>query len=480
MVAKEEAPLSIVYAVSALMLVAAGLYWLPRIAARPGPSNNLPLTGQTFPAGFLWGTGEDAYQHEGGNDRADWYAWERSDPRPFADGSVSGACVDFWNRYEEDFARASADGQNFHRIGIEWSRVEPTPGCYDESAFGHYRLMLESLKAKGMRVAVNLWHFTLPAWAAAAGAWENPDTMMRWEAYTAECGRRFGNLVDYWSTMIDAQIYVLRGYFTGEIPPLKHDPAAGVRVLATLAVAHGRAYRILKPYGGKVGMIYFFSLCQSGGNPLDAFVTGQFDRIFNWDLPDALHTGRLRVAITGVPQLDETIPEAAGTLDWLGVNYYYREIIRFNPKAQGLVDRGPAPGAALTDLGWEIYPEGMYRLCKALQRRYPGVPLMITENGIADRTDEKRPRFILDHLAWVHRLLSEGCPIASYSYWSGTDNLEWLDGFTPKFGLYRVDLRTMERLETASARLYRFIATSNRLPAEPELAGILDPPSQAG
>jgi len=464
----------------AAVLGACALYCMSLLFRRPRPSHPIALTGQLFPTGFLWGTGEDAYQHEGGNDHADWYAWERTEPHPFADGSVADRCVDFWNRYEDDFARAAADGQNFHRIGIEWSRVEPAPGIYDESAFAHYRLMLESLKAKGMQVAVNLWHFTLPAWAAKAGAWENPQTMERWEAYVAECGRRFGDMVDYWSTMIDAQIYVLRGYFTGEIPPLKHDPATGVRILGTLARAHARAYRILKPIGSPVGMIYFFSLCQSAGNPLDSFVAGQFDRLFNWNLTDALHTGRLRVAIAGGPKLDQGLPEAAGTLDWLGVNYYYREIIRFNPKAQGMVDRGPAPGAALTDLGWEIYPEGMYRLCKSLQRRYQGVPLMITENGIADRNDEKRPRFILDHLAWLHRLLAEGCPLLGYSYWAGTDNLEWLDGFVPKFGLYRVDLQTMERHETASARLYRFIATNNRLPRESELAGILNPPPQNG
>lgn len=456
-----------------LVCVLFACYLVPRVIKRPGPGMILPLQGQVFPPGFLWGTGEDAYQHEGGNDRADWYAWERTEPRPFADGSVAGRCVDFWNRYEEDFARAAADGQNFHRIGIEWSRVEPEPGVYDEAAFDHYRNMLLSLRAKGMKVAVNLWHFTLPGWAARAGAWEDPVTMNRWETYVAECGRRFGGLVDYWSTMIDAQIYVLRGYFTAELPPQKRDPALGLRVLATLAEAHGRAYRILKPYGGRVGMIYFFSLCRSAGNLLDDFVTGQFDRLFNWDLPDALYSGRLRVTVVGLPRLDIELPETAGTLDWLGINYYYREIVRFNPKAQGLVQRSPAPGSTLTDMGWEIYPQGIYELCKRVEQRYGGVELIITENGIADAGDGKRPRFILDHLAWVHRLLAEGCPLAGYSYWAGTDNLEWLDGFVPKFGLYRVDLKTMERHETASARLYRFIATHNRLPGERELSSLL-------
>jgi len=457
----------------ALGLVAAlaAAYLVPRLAARPRPAREPPRPDGPFPEGFLWGTGEDAYQHEGGNDNADWYAWERSEPRPFRDGSTAGRCVDFWNRWEEDLARAANDGQNFHRIGIEWSRVEPEPGRYDEEAFERYRAMLEFQKARGMTTAVNLWHFTLPAWAAKAGGWEADSTMERWRAYVQACGRRLGDLVDYWSTMIDAQIYVLRGYFAGDIPPLKKEPALGLRVLATLARAHAEAYRVLKPFGGRVGMIYFFSLCRSAGNPLDALVTRQFDDIFNWNLLDALRDGRLRASILGGPRLDEELP-TAGTLDWLGVNYYYREIVSFSPRENGLVRRGPPAGSPLTDLGWEIYPEGLYRLCKALERRYPGVPMMIAENGLADEADTKRPRFIIDHLSWLALLLREGCPVLGYSYWAGTDNLEWTEGFGPRFGLYRVDRQTLERRETASARLYRLIAKENRLPSEAEFAAL--------
>jgi beta-glucosidase len=460
-----------------LLIAAVLLYFEPRLARAPKPGAVLPLEPLEFPPGFLWATGEDAYQHEGGNLNADWSEWELGSP--FEDGSVAGDCADFWRRYEEDFARAAADGQNAHRIGLEWSRLEPESGRYDEAAWTRYRAMLESLKAKGLVTFVNLWHFTLPRWAAASGGWLDDQVFERWEAFAAEAARRLGDLVDYWSTMIDAQIYVLRGYFVGDIPPLKKDPELGLRVYARLLDAHAAASRAIKRSGRaprgispRVGQIYFFALFESAGNPLDSLACGQMDSIFNRAMLDALVTGTLELSLLGGPRIRRAEEDWKGSLDWLGVNYYYREIVAFSPRAQGFVRRYPGPSAGRTDLGWEIYPEGLYRLCVDLAGRYPGLPLMIAENGLADEADTSRPRFILGHLLYLRKLLDEGIGILGYTYWSLTDNLEWTQGFRPKFGLYRVDRSTMERSETRSARLFRFIATRNRLPSEEELASL--------
>ena len=137
--------------------------------------------------------------------------WESQKPSPIENGYVSGRSVDFYNRYEADFELAKRDGQNAHRIGIEWSRVEPQMGVYDEEVWKHYEAMLVSLKRKGFTVFFNLWHFTLPLWAVDMGGWENAAVMERWEAFVRECSIRFGKYVDYWSTMIDSQIYALLG-----------------------------------------------------------------------------------------------------------------------------------------------------------------------------------------------------------------------------------------------------------------------------
>lgn len=467
-------------ALAALILLFAALYFLPRLVSAPRLARPPEPSGLDFPEGFLWSTGEDAYQHEGGNIHADWYEWEKGATHPFRDGNVSGRCVDFWNRYESDFDLARNDGQNAHRIGIEWSRVEPEEGVWDEEAWAHYSAMIDAMRERGFTVFVNLWHFTLPAWATGKGGWLNDDVFARWEAYVGECARRFGSRIDYWSTMIDAQIYAIRGWFIGDVPPLKVDQAEGIRVYQRLIDAHAEAYRIIKKTGlcpqgvssPRVGMIYFFALFENGGNFFDNFARNQLNGFFNENMLDALFTGNLSINIFGSPAVKRSEEKWKGTLDWLGVNYYFREVVRFSPRAVGFVLRLPGPGNERTDMNWEIYPEGIYRLCQQLSVRYPGLPLMIAENGMADSDDTRRPRMIVDHVAWVRRLVEEGYPVFGYTYWSLTDNLEWTEGFDPKFGLYRVDRDTMERTETRSARVFRFIAQNNRLPTPEEFDAI--------
>ncbi len=471
-------------------LIAAGVVLLALLAAaaygnlrRHPRSRTIPLAGQSFPRGFLWATGEDAYQHEGGNFNNDWAAWEAVDPSPITNGDRCGIAADFYERYASDFRRAKKDGQNAHRIGVEWSRLEPREGEYDERAWKRYEAMLRALKREGFTVFLNLWHFTLPLWAARKGGWENPGLMARWEELVARCAARFGPMVDYWSTMIDAQIYALAGYATGELPPNRKDQAAAIRVYRTLIHAHARAYHLIKkhadakghgPRGGPpVGMIYFFFHFEPKSFFIDRVVCRQMESLFNWNMLDALHTGTIDIRVLLGPKVRESDPLLKGTLDWLGVNYYTRQIISFNPLKPGFIDRADYADYPASDMKWEIYPEGLYRLCGEIGARYRGVPVMITECGIADAADTKRPRFIADHLAWAHRLAGDGFPLIGFTYWSQTDNWEWKEGFWPKFGLYRVDRQTMERRETRSARLYRFIAQRNRLPDEGEFGQLL-------
>ncbi len=445
----------------------------------PAKSKAIQTDGQVFPEGFLWSTGEDPYQHEGGNTNTDWHRWEQQIPSPIANGDTCGACIDFYNRYEEDFSLAKADGQNAHRIGIEWSRVEPEPGIYDEEAWEHYGQMLQSLQDKGFTIFLNLWHFTLPVWASDMGGFESDQVLQRWEAYVQQCARRFGKQVHYWSTMIDAQIYALAGYATDRIPPCVNDMERGIRMYRTLIHAHGKAYKILKKEAevpedapnksASVGMIYFFYHYEPKGVLLDRLVYKQMDRIFNWNMLDALYSGTIDINVLFGPTVREHNKDFADSLDWIGVNYYTRQLISFNPLKPGFINYTDVKKYETTDMDWEIYPEGLYRLCKKLEKRYPGVPLFIAESGLADESDRKRPQFILDHLAWVHKLIEENCPVFGFTYWSITDNWEWAEGFWPKFGLYEVNRETFERRPRKSATLFRFIATNNRLPRKDEI-----------
>ena len=438
------------------------------------PSIRIPIAGQRFPKGFLWATGEDAYQHEGGNLNNDWARWEAQSPSPIDNGDRCGRAVDFYNRYMHDFKMAAADHQNAHRIGIEWSRVEPRIGEYDDKAWRRYEDMLRTMKKHGFVSFFNIWHFTLPLWAVELGGWESDEVTARWESFVRECAKRLGRYIDYWSTMIDAQIYALAGYGTGEIPPNVKDMKRAIAVYGRLIHAHAKAYHIIKEHASsdakgvkripKIGMIYFFFDFAPKGIFIDKIIMRQLERIFNWKLLDAVHTGRIDISVLLGPSLKKEDKELKGTLDWIGVNYYTREIVSFNPLKPGMVSRTVYKKYPASDMGWEIYPEGLYHICGEIVKRYPGVPIMIAENGIADSKDDRRPQFILDHLAWVHRMIQEGMPVFGYTYWSLTDNWEWAKGFWPKFGLYRVNRDTLERIETVSARLFRFIAGNNRLP----------------
>ncbi len=471
-----------VYVLLAIVLGFTGLVIYMNLRVHPS-SERIPIAGQRFPKGFLWSTGEDAYQHEGGNLNNDWARWEAQSPSPIDNGDRCGRAVDFYNRYMHDFELAARDHQNAHRIGIEWSRVEPRMGEYDEKAWRRYEEMLRSMKKRGFVSFFNIWHFTLPLWAVELGGWESDEVMARWEAFVRECALRLGPYVDYWSTMIDAQIYALAGYGTGEIPPNIKDMKRAVRVYVRLIHAHAKAYHIIKKHASldgkgakrvpKIGMIYFFFHYDRKGVLIDRMIQRQIDRIFNWNLLDAIHTGRIDINVMLGPSLKMEDEELKGTLDWIGVNYYTREIVSFNPLKPGMVERTVYKRYPASDMGWEIYPEGLYHICREIVRRYKGVPIMIAENGIADSKDDRRPQFILDHLAWAHRMIQEGMPVFGYTYWSLTDNWEWAKGFRPRFGLYRVNRETLERVETNSARLYRFIAKNNRLPDSAEQKSLL-------
>lgn len=438
------------------------------------PSRVEERPGAVFPAGFLWGAGEDAYQHEGSSFNNDWSRWERSTPAPIDRGARHERGADFWNRWREDFALAAQDGHNAHRIGLEWSRIEPSRGVYDQQALGRYRDMLRTMKEQHrFTTFVNLWHFTLPLWAADDGGFENPRLMERWEAYVKVCAAALGPFVDYWSTMIDSQIYALTAYMIGEIPPCVSDAKRAKEVYRAMIDTHARAYRVLKattkaPDGtdARVGQIYFFFDVFRRGFLVDAIIGRTFEGIFNWALLDALVTGHVNLFLPPVHRISEVDPSFANTLDWIGVNYFTRAVSAFSPLSPGYVSGARQTPWTTSDLDWEIYPEGIYRTLTRVQRRYPGIPLVVTECGIADADDSRRPRFIVDHLAWVHRAIDEGVDVRGFFYWSLTDNWEWKRGPWPRFGLYQVDDVTGERRQRASARLFAAIARSNALPVE--------------
>lgn len=363
-----------------------------------------------FPRGFLWGSSTSAYQVEGGNINSDWEVLFR--PK-------AGAACDHYHRFEEDFDIAHSLNQNVHRLSIEWARIEPEKGQFDNREVVHYRSVLEALKKRGIKPLITLHHFTNPLWVYRRGGWRNPDTANYFASYVRFIVTQLADLCDFWVTINEPTVYTSEGYLWGRWLPGKHDPLEAALVLRYLLAAHRSAYKIIHTIQpeAQVGLAYSLNYLRTlmGGyafNPLDR-------KVVNW----------------------------SGEQDFIGVNFY---------RAVGWVNDLPK-----TDLNWAICPNGLSETLLKLKEL--NLPLYITENGIADADDDQRANYIADHLAAVQRALREGADVRGYFYWSLLDNFEWARGVEPRFGLVGVDYETMERQVRSSAKVYSRIAKQNHL-----------------
>jgi beta-glucosidase len=447
---------------SLLLLASCGI----RPSFDPAEINATPI-GQGLPRGFLLGTSTASHQVEGGNDN-DWTDWEHgtyADGTPHIDlNTQSGVATDSWNRFLEDVSLMRRLGANAYRFSIEWSRLEPTRGEWNAEAAERYRQWAHTLRAAGIEPLVTLHHFTLPRWVAAQGGWENPATVDDFERFSAQVALRLGAEVDWWCTLNEPNVLAVFGYLDGVWPPGKQDARAMARVFDHLVEAHARAARQLREndttdadgdgHATLIGLAHHVRVFQSAtGSPSDSLVTGLTDTFFNDSLPEALRTGHLSVVVPGSISLQHDVPGLKGSVDWFGINYYTRDHVRQDASASFSHKYVPQ-GRDVNDLGWELYPEGLYLFLK----RYAslGVPLVVTENGMDDRTGERRPYFLRSHLYAVERAVAEGVPVRGYFHWSLLDNFEWSEGYVPRFGLFRVERDAgLTRLPTPAVKTFQ-------------------------
>ena len=379
-----------------------------------------------FPAGFLFGSSTAAHQVEGGNTNNDWWAWEQTEGSTA--GEPSGAAIDQWNRYPEDFALLAGLGQNAHRLSLEWSRIEPAPGEFSDAAIAHYRNVLESLAENGLTAFVTLHHFTNPLWFAERGGWLADDAVECFTRYCERVSRELAELMPWTCTINEPQIVALFGYLTGYHPPGLQDAEAWRRVTRTLIEAH-RAVVDLFPRAG---------LCLQ--------------------MPDLQGDDELR-SLAQREMIDVYLDDLPGA--FAGVQYYTRMVL--DPAAPGLVADPPA-GARTTQMGWEIHPEGLLKALRSAARA--GLPLVVTENGIATSDDPERIDYLESHLTAVLDALAEGIDVRGYMYWSSFDNFEWAEGYRPRFGLVGIDRENDLRREVRpSARAFGRVARTGDLEA---------------
>jgi beta-glucosidase len=423
-----------------------------------------------FPSSFLFGTATSATQIEGGCTTSDWFEFARQPGRVKGGDRPDVAC-DAWRRWEGDVALQRSLGLGAHRMSIEWARIEPRPGEIHRASLDRYREMVGALRDAGIEPMITLHHFTLPAWLAERGGILADGFARRLAEFARVAVSALGDLCGRWVTINEPNVLAAQAYLLGEWAPGAKSPVSAVRAHHRLLEAHVAAYRAIKDArgdGAQVGVAHHLRVAQPDrpDSLLDRAAARTFARVFNEAFATAICEGRMYGPLDALGTVGALagargfrVAEARGTQDFFGINYYSRDVVRFAADRPGELfcwRRVPA-GAPVSDLGWEIYPAGLGLLVRSWARR-SGVPVYVTENGIADAADGKRAAFLVDHLTELGRAIADGVDVRGYFHWSLTDNFEWAEGYAPRFGLFEVDYETQERRARESARVYAGIA----------------------
>ncbi|HHU49168.1 MAG: glycoside hydrolase family 1 protein [Caldicoprobacterales bacterium] len=404
-----------------------------------------------LPPDFLMGSATSGAQIEGGDANSNWYAWCQQGK--IKDQTTCFRANDHWNRYREDIGLMVQLNHKVYRMGIEWSRIEPAEGQFNQEVLAHYRDEITLLLEKGIQPLVTLHHFSHPIWLEERGGFEDPRILTQFRHYVRYVVEGLGDLVSEFITINEPNVYAVQGYYFGTWPPANKNIRLALRVMKNMALCHISAYRLIheirkeKGWPGQtmVGVANHMRIFDpyNKRNPLDRMAARVMDYLFQDALTKSMADGCLRAPLgTGAPL------GKGKFLDFFGLNYYTRDAVRFRG-FQNLV----MPNTPVNDLGWEIYPEGLSRLCTRIYEQYR-VPIWITENGTCDENDNFRSRYIYEHLREVAKLCRNGIPIERYYHWTLMDNFEWAEGESARFGLIHVDYNTQKRTIRESGSFY--------------------------
>jgi beta-glucosidase len=427
---------------------------------------SLMANNKFFPDNFLWGASTSAHQVEGDNFYNDWWQWER---RGFT--SASGKACDHYSLYKKDFSIAKHLGHNAHRFGIEWSRVQKDPYSWDETEWAHYRDAVDELIRLGITPLLTLNHFTVPVWIEKAGGWANSDTIGLFTNFALKALKELGDKVEYWIIFNEPHMLAFIGYFYGHWPPYRKNPREAFLILKNLLKTHVKTYKkmretadkisgVLRPKIGIAKAVAYFQP-YSLLSLKDIRSSENRDFAHNHAFISSCITGKIQV-----PGLKTEILEEKNTLDFIGLNYYFRQFIKHGkpfslaPLGEVATENIKARGK-ITDMGWEVFPRGIYEVIKNFSKY--DIPLLITENGIATTNDADRKEFIKEHLKYLLKAVNKGLPLSGYLHWSLLDNFEWAEGYTKKFGLLSVDFSSYKRTIRKSAEYYSSIIKNRRI-----------------
>ena len=475
----------------------------PTAVAAGSPGGVLPGPGpgpeaRSFPDGFVWGAATAAYQIEGAarEDGRGESIWDRFSHTPgrVRNGDTGDVACDHYHRFRDDVALLAGLGLNAYRFSVSWSRVIPNgTGPVNKAGLDFYDRLVDELLAHGITPFLTLYHWDLPQALEDAGGWPVRATAEAFAEYAGIVAARLGSRVGSIATLNEPWVVADHGYRIGTHAPGRSDLAAAIAASHHLLVGHAlgmQAIRAAAPTTAAGIVLNLTPQHPASAHPLDLEAASEAHAWLNrWYLDPltghgypalpawARGTAR-REILTGDMEL------IAGPLDFLGVNYYSRDVVR-SPLLAPLEPAGNAPER--TGLGWAVYPAGLVEMLEFTASRTGGIPLYVTENGAAypddpadPARDPARVSYLRRHLGAALDAIERGVPLHGYFAWSLLDNFEWALGYGPRFGIVHVDYQTLERRVRDSARFMSAVARSGQLPAEEAaLTGVAstgDPP----
>jgi beta-glucosidase len=427
------------------------------------------MTKLAFPAGFLWGTATAAHQVEGGNSNSDWWEWELRAGTPCKE--PSGTAIDHYNRYDSDVALLAELGFNTYRFSVEWARIEPSEGVFDETQIEHYRGMVAAARKNKLTPMVTLNHFTLPMWLAKKGGWLSDSTPTLFERYATRVVEALGDTVDWYCTVNEPGVVAMGGYL-GAIgfPPGTHGLANWQRATRGLIEGHRQARAAIKKLrpSAKVGQTLAMQEWESnaGGRPSMEYFRRMGEDVY-------LEASR-EDDFVGVQTYTRKRLEMSRPVGWLT-----KAVLAVPPIQRAVISAGlglnpggdptsvPDDGVRRTQMGWEYRPQAVAATVRRVAEVLPGMPIVVTEHGVATTNDADRVEFITTGLEALHATIGDGIPLRGYIHWSAFDNFEWDKGYRMKFGLIGVDRSTQVRSPKPSARFLGEIARANSLTTDP-------------
>lgn len=436
-----------------------------------------------FPPGFVWGVATSAFQIEGAyrEDGKGPSIWDKfcENPENINDHSDGSIACDHYHRYPEDVNLIATLGLAAYRFSKAWSRVQPLgKGAWNERGFDFYERLIDALLTKNIAPHLTLYHWDLPQGLQDDGGWLSRDTCARFADYAAQVARRFGDRLASIATHNEPWCTANLGYGNAQFAPGVADPKQAIQVSHHLLLSHGLALQAMRAEGCKapLGIV----LNQWTADPATdsaadkALAEFEYARSVQWFM-DPIFKGcypELALQIHGelAPAMqDDDFRQIRQPLDFLGVNYYCRAYCSAEQPP-----RQPPLEHPRTDMGWEIYPQGLTELLLKLDAEYDLPPIFITENGMANPDqmqqgkvqDSARIAYVRDHLKALAAAISQGVDVRGYFLWSLLDNFEWNSGYEKRFGIIHVDYATQQRTLKESAYWYQEFVAQQKNQAE--------------